>query len=215
MKQFRFFTMLMLCVAAMGFTMTSCLSDTDDDSNKVKPLTPADKAAMIAEMAGEYNGYIYFVNDSSRMDSILVHSAVTASDSLFTIYDFPYKALTPGIADETLRDIITNAGEGIFKDVLQFYANTSKDKGFYTFMALPLTADQLERTFNYDGKEHTIKLKYAAQIANYNIYGASSIYYPCGEFYKNEMIVYILFNTIEVDGDVRTLNRVLYYYGKK
>ncbi|MBR0117804.1 MAG: hypothetical protein IJM04_11080 [Prevotella sp.] len=55
MKQYRFFTMLMLCVAAMGFTMTSCLSDTDDDSNKVKPLTPADKAAMIAEMAGEYN----------------------------------------------------------------------------------------------------------------------------------------------------------------
>lgn len=215
MKQFRFFTMLMLCVAAMGFTMTSCLSDNDDDKNKVTPLTTAEKAAMIADMAGEYSGYLYFVNDSSRIDSILVHSSVTAADSLFTIYDFPYKALTPGIADENLRDIITNAGEGIFKDVLQFYANTSTEKGFYTFMALPLTADQLERTFNYNGKEHVIKLKYAAQIANYNIYGMSSIYYPVGEFYKNELIVYILFNTIEVDGDTRTLNRVLYYYGKK
>ena len=90
MKQYRFFTMLMLCVAAMGFTMTSCLSDTDADSNKVKPLTPADKAAMIAEMAGEYNGYIYFVNDSSRLDSILVHSAVTASGPTATIPNWAF-----------------------------------------------------------------------------------------------------------------------------
>ena len=214
MKQFRFFTMLMLFVAAMGFTMTSCLSDNDDD-NKSKALTPAQKAAMMAEMAGDYNGYIYFVNDSSRLDSILVHSSLNASDSLFTIYDFPYRALTPGIADENLRDIITNAGEGIFKDVLQLYSNTSTDKGFYTFLALPLTADQLERTFHYDGKEHVIKLNYASQITNYSIYGATQVYYPMGEFYKNEIIVYILFNTIEVDGDNRTLNRVLYYYGKK
>ena len=218
MKQTRNFLMLTLCMAVMGFSMTSCLFDDDDNNNNnntVQPLTPAQKTAMIAEMAGDYDGYIYFTNDSSRTDSVKVRASVTAADSVFAIYDFPYRVLSQGITNTTMHELIDKAGESVFREVLRFYANSMGLDKLYTFWALPQSEDQLSHKFTIDGKEHDIRVTFSGQINTLNYYGITNIYYPCGEFYQKELLVYILVSEIRVDDMVWNLNRVFYYYGKK
>ena len=73
MKKTRQLMAIMLCIVA-GMSICSCLGS--DDNNKVttlQPLTQEEKLAQLREMAGFYNGWIYFINDTtSRTDSIPV-----------------------------------------------------------------------------------------------------------------------------------------------
>ena len=43
----------------------------------------------------------------------------------------------------------------------------------------------------------------------------TAVYYPIGEYRANKILVYILLGEIDVDGTKLTLNRVIYFYGKK
>ncbi|MBO4659614.1 MAG: DUF4840 domain-containing protein [Prevotella sp.] len=210
MKKTRYFMMLMLLMAVVGISMTSCLSDADNNNKNV--LSPAEKSAMITEMAGEYSGHIYFINDSARVDSILTYAGVT-TDSLFTIHNFPYEALIPGVQQESMREVLSHAGQAIFQEAIRFYISNVDQKGLYTFWALPLTEDQLAKKINYDGTEHEIKVKFSGTVLNANLY--TQVYYPCGEFYKNEIIVYVLLDSIVVDKETWSVNRVLFFHGKK
>ncbi len=207
--------MLTLCMTVVGLSMTSCLSD-DDNKNTIKTLTPAEKSAMMANMAGLYNGHLFFVNDSARVDSVEVSCSVSAPDSVFTVYDFPYEILSCGVSTESVRNVLSIAGDGIFRDVLHFYVNNVDLQDYYTFWAIPNSENELQKTFtDSDEKQHSIKVKFSNQVTNTTPYGMTAIYYPIGEYRANKILVYILLGEIEVDGITTTLNRVIYFYGNK
>ena len=215
MKEMRNLLMLTLCMAVMGLSMASCLSD-DDNKTTIKTLSPAEKSAMMANMAGLYSGQLFFMNDSARVDSVEVSCSVSAADSVFTVYDFPYEILTCGISSESVRNVLSIAGDGIFRDVLHFYVNNVDLQDYYTFRAIPNSENELQKTFtDSDEKQHSIRVKFSNQVTNVTPYGMTAVYYPIGEYRANKILVYILLGEIDVDGTKLTLNRVIYFYGKK
>ncbi len=214
MKATRNFLMLILCMAVTGISMTSCLSS-DDNTTTVNVLTPAQKTAMMTNMSGFYEGYVYYINDTLKIDSVAVHGSISAPDSTFTIENFPYRVLCPGITNDSYRSILKQAGESSFTDVLSLYYNEYNVDNYYTFYALPKSENELKKTFTTEDGEHTVKVIYASRINSTNSYGQSTLYYPLGEFFENEVIVYILVYGVEIDGMQTTVNRVLYFYGKK
>lgn len=215
MKEMRKTLMLMLCLAVMGMSVTSCLSD-DDNKTTIKELTPTEKSMMMASMAGAFDGYIYFINDSARLDSAAVYCSLTPADSVFTVHNFPYKILTQGVnLPENYSDIVNAAGEGILRDVLHLYANNAEMTDLYTFWAIPMTEGELTKKVTYEGAEHEVKVRFSNQVNTVNGYGQTTIFYPVGEYRLGEIIVYALLGEVEIDGNRNTLNKVVYFYGKK
>ena len=120
------------------------------------------------------------------------------------------------MSTESVRNVLSIAGDGIFRDVLHFYVNNVDLQDYYTFWAIPNSENELQKTFtDSDEKQHSIKVKFSNQVTNTTPYGMTAVYYPIGEYRANKILVYILLGEIEVDGITTTLNRVIYFYGNK
>ena len=97
---------IMLCMT-VGLYATSCTNNDNNNSEIVPPLTKADKELQLMNMSGMYNGYYFFLNDTTgKTDSIPTRWQITAADSALRILDFPVKTLANGIPQSDARKVL-------------------------------------------------------------------------------------------------------------
>lgn len=217
MEKKRLLFIILICWV-VGMSITSCLGS-DDNENKVTvlyPLTKEQKAAQLRDMAGLYNGYIYFTNDTTGLnDSIPMSWTVTAPDSTFRINNFPVKVLANGVSDLSMRKLFNNENVREVSGNIIPYVNEFNKDNYYTYMVMPANY-ALAFTIQEGETQHQVNVEFANQMAAYT----STSYYPVvfysnGEYSKSQMLAFLLVKTIKVDSSIFTTGRALYFYGKK
>ena len=209
--------MLLLCTLA-GITLTSCLSNDDDDKNTITPLTPQQKVAQLTDMAGNYTGQVFFANDSTQLiDSINgVNWHVVAGDSTLFIDNIPMKVVGQGLPDTDLKKELIKSERTIPVDGnISLYVNENNSKGYYTFWAIP-KGYKTQFQFEFGGKAHDVVLEFAYQMTtSLSSYYSTSTYYATGEYYDSQMVVFCLLRNVKCDGSSYTINRVFVVKGKR
>lgn len=207
---------LMLCMI-IGLCATSCLSDDGNDNNNYAPLTQEQKAAQIKAMSGLYNGWIYYINDTTNMnDSTSISWEVTPNDSALTIFNFPVKILANGISRVSdSRKILMEGGTESVSAILHPYANTSNTSGLYTFWFFPRDF-KMEFTTEYEGKDYDVSVEFTDEMSAYTTdWTSSSRFYAYGEYYESKMMGYLLIKSVKVGENSFTTGRATLVYGKK
>ena len=197
-------------------SMTACLGNDDDNNNyQIKPLTPTEKAAQMLDMSGEYNGKLYFINDTTFVnDSVNISWSVNAFDSIMTIRNFPVRVLANGISEPITRTLLLSGGEFDMRAMLHPYANNFKTEGHYTFYMLPI--DYTASFSIIDGeKTHSGTVTFTSQMTAYSSYAQESIFYATGEYYQRQFAGYLLIKSVSVDDLSYITGRTCMVYGKK
>lgn len=162
MKKTSILTLLLCMIAAL--TMTSCLSDDDDDSG----LTREEQHSAYLSVAGEHNGQLVyydsiFTTKPAKVDS--VDAMVNfETDSTVTVYNFRVNSIAHFVQDATAKTCLENAPVQILKCNTIFYGLSP-----VTFHILP---QKLTFSTTADGKPHTITLVFYAGYPN--SYGVKS-----------------------------------------
>ena len=206
---------IMLTCLALTASISSCLNDDNDNDIKYADLTPTQKAAQTNEMAGQYAGHIYVLNDTTmKRDSIPCQWRINASDSSLTVSTFPVSIASYGLKNEGARNIIKAAGTRPLRVILHPYSNTAFDQGYYTFTVVP---DNYKFSFTteYEEKAHNVEIEFAYQLFSSSYTGISSTLYAVGEYYKQEMNAYFLIKGIKIDDATYNTGTPTYIYGKK
>ncbi len=212
MENLKKMMVMLICMGIMA-TITSCLGD-DDNNNTQTVLTASQKSAQIYEMSGNYNGYVYFTNDSTlRTDSSSCVWRLAASDSALVIPNFPVAILANGVNDNVAKKCLLNGGTTTFKGVLHPYYNTNNSKSYYTYWML-VDNDKMEFTIENEGTSHNVTVNYVYQmVANNGI--NYSTFYSVGDYLNGEMLVYILVKDVIFDNKTFTTGWASYIFGKK
>ena len=206
---------IMLCIVA-GMSICSCLGS--DDNNKVttlQPLTQEEKLAQLREMAGFYNGWIYFINDTtSRTDSIPVSWTVTAPDSTITINNFPVQVLANGITDRGVRKVLFNSGTRELTGSIRPYVNEHNKENYYTFLLTP-TNYSLAFTTEHEGAQHQVQVNFTYQLAAFTTDYYPVNYFANGEYIKSNFVGFLLVKEVKFDSATFTTGRANYIFGSK
>lgn len=147
-----------------ALTMTSCLSD-DDDNNG---LTREEQHTAYLSVAGEHSGLLVyydsiFTSKPSKVDSVAAKVNFD-TDSTMTVNDFHVNSIAHFVQDATAKACLENAPAQILKCYTYFY-----DLSPVTFLIQP---QKLTFTTMADGKSHTITLAFYAGYPN--SYGVKS-----------------------------------------
>lgn len=162
MRKTSILTLLLCMIAAL--TMTSCLSDDDDDSG----LTREEQHTAYLSVAGEHSGQLVyydtiFTSKPSKVDSV-VAKVNFDTDSTMTVYNFHVNSIAHFVQDATAKTCLENAPAQILKCYTYFY-----DLSPVTFHILP---QKLTFSTTADGTPHTITLAFYAGYPN--SYGVKS-----------------------------------------
>ena len=154
---------LLLCIIA-ALTMTSCLSD-DNDNNG---LTREEQHTAYLSVAGEHSGQLVyydtiFTSKPSKVDSV-VAKVNFDTDSTMTVYNFHVNSIAHFVQDATAKTCLENAPAQILKCYTYFY-----DLSPVTFHIQP---QKLTFSTTADGTPHTITLAFYAGYPN--SYGVKS-----------------------------------------
>lgn len=162
MRKTSILTLLLCMIAAL--TMTSCLSDDDDD----KGLTKEEQHAAYLSVAGQHMGQLVyydsiFTSKPAKVDSVAA-MVDFENDSIATVYNFKVNSISHFVQDATAKACLENAPTQILKCYTYFY-NLSP----VTFHLQPQ-----KLTFNTtaDEKPHTITLAFYPGYPN--SYGVKS-----------------------------------------
>ncbi len=204
---------LMLCMA-IGLGATSCLSNKDDDDNH-KVLTKADKEAQLRSMAGIYNGYIIYINDTTnRTDSTVISWQLTPQDSSLTVTNLPVKLLAQGINSTDIRSILLAGGTEELKATVHPYAVNSDNVGLYAFWVIPREY-KLAFTTEYEGANHDVEVTFTDGMTAYTSSYTTAQFYAYGMYLNTKMEWYLLVKSVKVDGREWTTGRAMMVYGQK
>ena len=162
MKKTSILTLLLCMITAL--TMTSCLSDDDDDSG----LTREEQHSAYLSVAGEHNGQLVyydsiFTTKPAKVDSVAA-MVNFETDSTVTVYNFRVNSIAHFVQDATAKACLENAPAQILKCNTIFYGLSP-----VTFHILP---QKLTFSTTADGKPHTITLAFYAGYPN--SYGVKS-----------------------------------------
>ena len=162
MRKTSILTLLLCMIAAL--TMTSCLSDDDDN----KGLTKEEQHTAYLSVAGEHSGQLVyydsiFTNKPAKVDSVAT-SVNFDTDSTVTIYNFHVNSVAHFVSDATAKECLENAPAQILKCYTIFYGLSP-----VTFNILP---QKLTFSTTADGKPHTITLVF--YLGYPNSYGVKS-----------------------------------------
>ena len=162
MRKTSILTLLLSMLAAL--TMTSCLSDDDDDSG----LTREEQHTAYLSVAGEHSGQLVyydtiFTSKPSKVDSV-VAKVNFDTDSTVTVYNFRVNSIAHFVQDATAKACLENAPAQILKCYTLFYGLSP-----VTFHILP---QKLTFSTTADGTPHTITLAFYAGYPN--SYGVKS-----------------------------------------
>ena len=162
MRKTSILTLLLCMIAAL--TMTSCLSDDDDDSG----LTREEQHTAYLSVAGEHSGQLVyydsiFTSKPSKVDSVAARVNFD-TDSTVTVYNFRVNSIAHFVQDATAKACLENAPAQILKCNTIFYGLSP-----VTFHILP---QKLTFSTTADGKPHTITLVFYAGYPN--SYGVKS-----------------------------------------
>lgn len=186
MKNLKFISLMLGCLAAACVTFTSC--DDDDDTHA---LTPEEIQTAFAAVRGNYGGsLIYRAINPKNQNDVTDTTAVSwsiQSDSVMTIHDFPVALLGHVVPDSTLRSAIATAAPQDIRCDIGFIRVTPA-----TFLANPNT---LTLNLNYGGAAHKV------QIAFY-----VNSYYSYGQVHDRSLDMQIVEAGIYVDGNQRPVN---------
>jgi len=215
MKKSRQLLAIVLCMIA-GLSISSCLSSSDDNQNTLQPLTQAQKEAQLREMAGIYNGFLYFTNDTtSHTDSIAVNWTITAPDSAIIIENFPTAVLANGISDQNLRKMLYEGGTRQLYGHIRPYVNEHNEDKYYTFLMTP-NDYTMSFTTQQEGTDHQVKVEFAYQMTAYSPNSYYPInYYSNGEYNTGRFIGFLLVKDVKIDNSTFTTGRACYIYGRK
>lgn len=147
-----------------ALTMTSCLSD-DDDNNG---LTREEQHTAYLSVAGEHSGQLVyydsiFTSKPSKVDSVAAKVNFD-TDSTVTVYNFRVNSIAHFVQDATAKACLENAPAQILKCYTYFY-----DLSPVTFHIQP---QKLTFSTTADGTPHTITLAFYAGYPN--SYGVKS-----------------------------------------
>ncbi len=192
--------------------LASCLSNDDDnnDNNTYRTLTPAEKSQTLFNIAGDYQGKAYFINNEEKNDSLDIQYTITAQDSVLAISDFDMKMLEQysKIASGEYSRIVANAGKTELRVVLHPYYNPSFANGYYT---LTHTCDQpITVKYNDGEKDHTIILTLGQVLDSYYVR-----YYSVAEYYQKRMQGNIIIKSLDVNGYKFDVNALIGFSGKQ
>ena len=213
MENLRKMMLMLMCITFMG-AISSCLND-DNNSDESNVLTPSQKSAQIFEMAGTYNGYVYFNNDTTlKLDSLACTWRLTAPDSTIIIPNFPVALLANGITDKNVKKCLNEGGTVPFKAVLHPYYNNNHTKGLYTFWML-VDNDKMEFTIKNEETTHNVKVNFSYEMkVNYS-WANFATYYSIGEFSKGVIRINIPVKDIVFDDKTYSTTWPSFIYGKK
>lgn len=201
MKNLKLFSILAVLLAAISFT--SCNSDSD---NGQQLPTKEESSAMLFKVAGHHSCGILFPGDGKKenstiaKDSIETDFYVSASDSAFTITNFPVSLFSKYIKDETIsKEVAVLTNQNLTGKLLPYdYATTLF--GSYT--------NNIKYT-NAAGKE--------VQLALYGGYNSYSLagYATNQTTKKQSFMMYLTLGAVYVDGKLQSdvLNTYSSYYG--
>ena len=198
-------------------TVTSCLDNDNDDNSNTTPsrsLTDSEKSIIMSNVAGDYEGKLYYINMEQKEDSIDIHYTITASDSVLCINDFDFKTLQRVTLTwgEEPSQTVGSAGQAAFKLVLHPYYNEYLTAGDYTFNYSYDTP--LSFIYNDGEKDHSIIIT-MTQYVDF-IYTYETLrYYNFVEYYSKLMQGNIIIKSVTVDGVQANVNTVLGFNGKK
>lgn len=188
--------------------LTSCLSDNDDDVVTYRALTQQEKSTILFNMAGDYSGKAFFINNEQKDDSLVINYSISSSDSVLTITDFDMKMLEQPakIGSEAMSQIVGNAGKTQLRLVLHPYFNTAIGEGYYTFTYS--NDNPTTHTYNDGETDHSIAITMAASV-DINLPGGIRRYYSMGEYYKKKMQMNLVFKSLMVDGQQFSINAIV------
>lgn len=183
MRNLKFISLIMGCLAAVCLTFTSCNDDDDD----YKGLTPEQVETAFNAVRGDYNGIMLYAHKDSNGKQVNDSTNIAWSiqtDSVMTIYNFPVASLAKNVTDSTVSKAIATAKPQNLKCYIGFI-NMSP----VTFLINPIS---VEFTANYGGKDHKIQVPF--YVNNY---------YSFGQRTNGRIIMQIIAADIYSDG-VRT-----------
>lgn len=203
----------MLCLLA-GLSLSACLGD-DDNSNTQKDLTDAEKAAQLSAISGNYDGKVFFSNDTTmHIDSLDVTWRITAMDSMLTIHNFPVRILANGIVNNNARSILDTDLREMLRAYIIPYANNYGKEDYYTFWVIPK-----EGTFSFtvekDNVEHQVKVVFAQSMTAQSSLQGYGQFYSVGEYLSKEMMSFFLIKDVIIDNVTYTPGLACYIRGEK
>lgn len=144
MRNLKFISLMMGCLAAVCLTFTSCNDDDDDN----KGLTPEQVETAFNAVRGDYNGIMLYAHKDSNGKQVNDSTNIAWSiqtDSVMTIYNFPVASLAKNVTDSTVSKAIATAKPQNLKCYIGFI-NMSP----VTFLINPIS---VEFTANYGGND--------------------------------------------------------------
>ncbi len=203
----------MILGLASIISLSSCLGDNDDEyENETRPLTQSEKQIAVSNAAGEYSGFMYFVNEKIELDSLVSSATVTAPDSVVTV-SIPSSTLIPSLKRQYLSEdhaeLLKKAPNLSLKGILHPNYNKYWNAADYTFVYTYVN-NTATVTFTVDEVDHILECKFADII-----YSGGMYYQRIAEYYNNKFFCNVLFETVKLDGYSFTINTSMTFEGKR
>ncbi len=176
---YKLFLLIMGCILITS--VSSCLGSDD-----YEPISNDDYKAYLSLMVGSYTkSEIYYMNDSSQIDTLSNMVAVVSSDSLITFRNVPSTIISKCISE---HDSLKKAIEAVpTKDVTIGFVLSSVQSPYIYFNVYPISISY--PNLEYEGKTHDV------EINLYTYY--MGVYEP--NAYKIDYEVFM--TSVSVDGD--------------
>ena len=201
MKLFKKTVLPMLFVALAA--LVACNDDKDGDDYVFVPLTPAEKAAQINEMQGNYTGKLYYninIYAATIGDSTNISWTVNAADSTLLIQDFPMKAIAGSISSTEMQEAFLNGGTNPLKTQLYLYRPWGTEGPLQTayFNIIPKGDEDLavKMPLTIGGEQKNVTLLFTTGMQT----SAYSAYYSVGQFYNKALVANLILKQVVVDG---------------
>ncbi|WP_288919625.1 DUF4840 domain-containing protein [uncultured Prevotella sp.] len=157
MKKLKLISLMLVCLAAVSVTFTSC----NDDDDNVRTLTPEERAAAFNQVRGTHSGYLYYnkvdaSTSKTSLDSVAI-SWTIASDSVMTIKDFPISVIGKYVSDTAVSKAFSQLPPQDMKCYIGF-TNVSP----VAFLINPVTP-QVQLT--YGGATHKVLVPFYVNTA--------------------------------------------------
>jgi len=192
----------LLFIGLIATAVSSCLSDNDDNNNNEYQISQAEYGVLLGQMSGQYNGKLYFYNDTikqyDRTDSVFVNEQVSGvGDSTVIVPAVPTRVLSRLIPNGRYDNMRTALEEMEDQQITaKFYLSQKSSGGGVYFIVYPRT---LNINVEYDGATHLVE---------YIFYGGT-----VGQYYNNKISIPIYLYGIRVDGsdEIRKFNNTTSY----
>ncbi len=182
MKALSRFTIVALWVAAAS--MASCLGGNDYET-----ISQENYQSYLSLMVGTYsNGCVYYVNDSSQVDTLLGLRAVVSSDSIIRFRGVPSYLLSKCITtNDELKAAIEESPD---QDIIAGFVFSNADGANVYFYVYPVSVSYAG--LEYGGSVHDVDI----------ILYPLNTYYPSGTFLMDSYAIdfTVLINAVYLDG---------------